>query len=237
VWFTVLPVTVPLAPDLVAAPAWGAGRGVLCCVRPGCARLATTTLRFDYAARTVMLDPVDAQHGPGAYDLCFQHAARSGPPAGWTMRDRAPSRDGAAEPPPPVGPSRDRGVDRLAAALSAVPRVVSEDAPDAAPVRPDRPVGALPATPVARDSAAPGAPDAQGAVSTAGPLGQLLGGGAQQAPPAPLTPHEQRSARAASAVASTDVEVARSLRLVADPVGAVWCADLLPPRASAPAGS
>jgi hypothetical protein len=102
--------------------------------------MATSTLRFDYGERTVMLDPLGPDSAPGTYDLCFAHAARSTPPTGWTLRDRAPSRESAAETPPPVGPDRGQGVARLAAALSAVPRAVSEDAPDAAPVGTDRSV-------------------------------------------------------------------------------------------------
>jgi len=104
-------------------------------------------MRFDYARRTVMLDPLGPEARPGEYDLCLHHAARSGPPTGWTLRDRAPSPESAVESAPPVGPDRGKGVDRLAAALSAVRRVVSEDAPDAAPARTDR-------------SAAPGPVDA-----------------------------------------------------------------------------
>ncbi len=103
--------------------------------------MATSTLRFDYGERTVMLDPLGADSAPGTYDLCFAHAARSTPPTGWSLRDRAPSREPATEPSPPVGPDRGHGVARLAAALSAVPRAVSEDAPDAAPVGTDRAVG------------------------------------------------------------------------------------------------
>lgn len=117
------------------------------CIRPACGRRATTTMRFDYARRTVMLDPLGPEARPGEYDLCLHHAARSGPPTGWTLRDRAPSPESAVESAPPVGPDRGKGVDRLAAALSAVRRVVSEDAPDAAPARTDR-------------SAAPGPVDA-----------------------------------------------------------------------------
>jgi hypothetical protein len=110
------------------------------CVRPGCTRDAASTLRFDYAARTVMLDALTMSASPGSYDLCFRHAARSNPPSGWTMRDRAPSPEPATDPTPPVGPSRDHGVDRLAAALRTVPGSASEGAPDAAPVRTDRSV-------------------------------------------------------------------------------------------------
>jgi hypothetical protein len=134
----------PLVTDtapVTAAPALHATvGGRRPCVRPGCGRMATSTLRFDYGERTVMLDPLGPDSTPGTYDLCFAHAARSTPPTGWSLRDRAPSRAPAAESPPPVGPDRGQGVARLAAALSAVPRAVSEDAPDAAPVGTDRSV-------------------------------------------------------------------------------------------------
>ena len=138
--FTVRVVTSPLQTPS-APPRHAAAGGSRPCVRPGCLRMATSTLGFDYGERTVMLDPLAARSTPGTYDLCFAHAARSTPPEGWTLRDRAPSRDSAAETPPPVDPDRGHGVARLAAALSAVPRAVSEDAPDAAPVGIDRSVG------------------------------------------------------------------------------------------------
>jgi hypothetical protein len=147
------------------------------CVRPGCARDAASTLRFDYAARTVTLDPLALAASPGSYDLCFHHAARSNPPSGWTMRDRAPSPEPATDPAPPVGPSRDHGVDRLAAALCTVPRAASEGAPDAVPVRADRSVphpALLPSTPAPTPHPAPtqgGAPLAPVAsVATPQPL-------------------------------------------------------------------
>ena len=120
----------------VAAP----GAVTRTCCRPACGRAAVVTLRFDYAAREVTIDPLAARTGPEAYDLCVRHAARSGAPSGWALRDRAPSRGPATEPAPPVGPPVDHGVDRLAAALCAVPGAVSEDAPDAVPPGADRSV-------------------------------------------------------------------------------------------------
>ena len=98
------------------------------------------TLRFDYAAREVTIDPLASRSGPEAYDLCVRHAARSSAPSGWALRDRAPSRGPATEPAPPVGPPAGHGVDRLAAALCAVPGTVSEDVPDAVPPGADRSV-------------------------------------------------------------------------------------------------
>jgi hypothetical protein len=192
-------------------------------VRPGCARRAATTLRFDYAARTVTLDPLTPDSEPGEYDLCFRHAARSTPPTGWTLRDRAPSRDASTEPAPPVGPDRDEGVARLAAALSAVHRAVSEDAPDAAPVGTDRSVAA--SAPAPRADVAPSRldgllrPSAPAVPSPAVPTPPVTG--AVTASRAPHVPLWERTAEA-------DVRpVPQPLRLAPDPTTTVWCADLL----------
>ena len=181
------------------------------CVRPGCMRRATTTLRFDYGQRVVMLDPLGSHTEPGEYDLCFQHAARSTPPTGWTLRDRAPSREQVTEAAPPVGPDRGQGVARLAAALSAVQWAVSEDAPDAAPDGTDRSA-------------------AQRRASGAGRLDSLLQPSAPSAPVAPV-PLSERTPEA-------EVRpVPQPLRLAPDPTKTVWCADLLTPatRPGAPA--
>jgi hypothetical protein len=177
-------------------------------------RRATTTLRFDYAQRVVMLDPLGSHTEPGEYDLCFQHAARSTPPTGWTLRDRAPSREPVTEAAPPVGPDRGQGVARLAAALSAVQWAVSEDAPDAAPDGTDR-------------SAAQRRP------SGAGRLDSLLQPSAPSAPVAPVPP-VPLSERTPEAEVRP---VPQPLRLAPDPTTTVWCADLLAPatRAATPA--
>ena len=196
------------APRTPAPNASGAGRA---CVRPGCGRRATTTLRFDYAERSVTLDPLGPDTDPGDYDLCFRHAARSTPPTGWTLRDRAPTSEPASESAPPVGPDRGQGVDRLAAALSAVPRAVSEDAPDAAPAGTDRSVAAPRRT---------------------SPLDGLLG------PSAPAPAAEPREVRRPEVrvrpvpLSERTPEVAvrpvpQPLRLAPDPTKTVWCADLL----------
>ena len=184
------------------------------CVRPGCMRRATTTLRFDYAQRVVMLDPLGSHTEPGEYDLCFQHAARSTPPTGWTLRDRAPSREQVTEAAPPVGPDRGQGVARLAAALSAVQWAVSEDAPDAAPDGTDRSA-------------------AQRRASGAGRLDSLLQPSAPSAPVAPI-PLSALSERTPEAEVRP---VPQPLRLAPDPTTTVWCADLLTPatRPAAPA--
>ena len=176
------------------------------CVRPACGRTAVVTLRFDYAAREVTIDPLAARSGPEAYDLCVRHAARSGAPTGWSLRDRAPSRGPATEPAPPVGPPADHGVDRLAAALCAVPGAVSEDVPDAVPSGADRSVPTR-----LRDLLAATGP-APAPVAGPGPT------------PAPVP------APAPSAGSAVDgaPRVARALRLTPDPRPDVWCADLVP---------
>ena len=192
------------------------------CVRPGCTRRATTTLRFDYTERTVMLDPLGPAAEPGEYDLCLHHAARSTPPTGWTMRDRAPSRESVTEPAPPVGPDRGQGVARLAAALSAVQRAVSEDAPDAAPDGTDRsggPVRLVADRPVVADQPAPRPSGSARLDSLLQPSATVM--------PVPLSER------------TPEVEVRpvpQPLRLAPDPTTTVWCADLLSsPAATAPA--
>jgi hypothetical protein len=45
-------------------------------------------MSFDYAARAVWLEDLDANHvGPG-HPLCVDHADRLTPPMGWTLTDR-----------------------------------------------------------------------------------------------------------------------------------------------------
>ena len=171
-----------------------------------------------------MLDPLGQDTEPGEYDLCLRHAARCTPPSGWALRDRAPSPEPVTEPAPPVGPDRGPGVARLAAALSAVQRAVSEDALDAAPVGTDRPVAPdAPAAPAS--AAAPVAPDATApAASPAAterrlsPLDGLLGVPQARVRTVPLSER------------TPEVEVRsvpQPLRLAPDPTTTVWCADLL----------
>ena len=193
------------------------------CVRPGCMRRATATLRFDYSQRVVMLDPLGSHTEPGEYDLCFQHAARSTPPTGWTLRDRAPSREQVTEAAPPVGPDRGQGVARLAAALSAVQWAVSEDAPDAAPDGTDRSA-------------------AQRRASGAGRLDSLLQPSAPVAASVPVAPSAPTAPVAPVPLSERTPEaevrpVPQPLRLAPDPTTTVWCADLLTPatRPAAPA--
>jgi hypothetical protein len=169
-----------------------------------------------------MLDPLGPDSEPGEYDLCLRHAARSTPPTGWTLRDRAPSPETVTEPAPPVGPDRGPGVARLAAALSAVPRAVSEDAPDAAPVGTDRPVqDPLPAPAGAPRGAArldgllrPTAPAPAPAVAS-GPVPRQPEARVRPVPLSERTPEVEVR------------PVPQPLRLAPDPTTTVWCADLL----------
>ncbi len=195
------------------------------CVRPGCSRRATTTLRFDYAERAVMLDPLGVDATPGEYDLCLRHAARCTPPTGWTLRDRAPSPDSATESAPPVGPDRGPAVARLAAALSAVEGTVSEDAPDAAPLGTDRPVAATRPTTRLDGLLRPSSPAADAAAPHAVP--HAAPHAAPQEPPA--TPEVRiRPVPLSERLPEAEVRpVPQPLRLAPDPTTTVWCADLL----------
>jgi hypothetical protein len=218
---------------VLPAPAPHESRAARACVRPACTRRATTTLRFDYAQRTVTLDPLGPDTVPGEYDLCLSHAARSTPPTGWTLRDRAPSPEAVTEPAPPVGPDRGQGVARLAAALSAVPRAVSEDAPDAAPVGTDRSVD----TPSSSTSTVPrGAARLDGLLRPTAPTPAPVAAPApapEAATPVPTRMPAQPAARVRPVPLSErtpEVEVRpvpQPLRLVPDPTTTVWCADLL----------
>jgi len=65
---------------------------------------------------------------PQAYDLCSNHASRTRPPHGWTLRDRRPEEERRTDPPPvtPADLGGERTVAVLAAALRAVPDVAPE---------------------------------------------------------------------------------------------------------------
>jgi len=241
--FTVSAVSIPSssAPDTVPSDGVAAQwRIVRHCVRPGCGVIAAATLRFDYAQRVVALDPMGRRAIPGEYDLCEQHAARTTPPSGWTMRDRAPSRVAETESAPPVGPERASHVGRLAAALSAVPRTVSEDVPDAVPVGTDRSVphpGLAPAR--AHDGSAAQVRSAP-VPTTAAPRGParldaLMGGGRNEPVDAADHGADVRGGfareRAPRDAADEAFPHARALRLAPDPIASAWCADLMTPGA------
>jgi hypothetical protein len=190
------------------------------CVRPGCVRRPATTLRFDYSARILTVDPLAPRGVPGEYDLCAEHAARTTPPSGWTMRDRAPSPTPAPEPSPPVGPARVHSADRLAAALSAVPRAVSEDAPDAAPVQADRQAegSSIPSTTVV---------PARPAEAAAGRVDRPAAGGVPEQRSARLDALLRPSGGGTGGDWGPSRPAPQSLRLAPDPTTTVWCADLL----------
>ena len=99
---------------------------------------------------------------------------------------------------------------RLAAALSAVPRAVSEDAPDAAPVGTDRSV----------------APTRSGAAR----LDTLLlpSDRGERHEPRPPAVAATRTVPLSERTPEAEVRaVPQPLRLVPDPTTTVWCADLL----------
>jgi hypothetical protein len=58
------------------------------CVRAGCTRHATTTLRFLPTRRAARLGPVGGSAAPGHADLCDHHARVLVLPRGWSLDDR-----------------------------------------------------------------------------------------------------------------------------------------------------
>lgn len=85
------------------------------CSRPGCPTPARTTLTFQYGERRAVLAPLADDSTPEAYDLCAEHADRTGPPHGWTLEDERPADPAAAPDPDTLGSERTVAV--LAAAL------------------------------------------------------------------------------------------------------------------------
>ncbi len=47
-------------------------------------------MTYDYRARCVWIDGLDADASPAGYDLCSDHADRLGVPSGWSRTDRRP---------------------------------------------------------------------------------------------------------------------------------------------------
>jgi hypothetical protein len=45
-------------------------------------------MTYDYAARTVWVDPLDEADDPNGYALCTVHADGTGVPRGWQRLDR-----------------------------------------------------------------------------------------------------------------------------------------------------
>lgn len=62
------------------------------CARPDCGDTAVATLVYDYAARSVWVDPVGDEPVPGAWGICAGHADGLRVPNGWTLADRRPPR-------------------------------------------------------------------------------------------------------------------------------------------------
>jgi len=55
------------------------------CARPGCGDPATATFGYDYAERTVFLDPLADEAHPASYDVCRRHADNLSVPRGWQL--------------------------------------------------------------------------------------------------------------------------------------------------------
>ena len=113
-------------PDAVVRPL--SRRAERPCARPGCPAPARATLTFAYHQREAWIERLQDRSEPQAYDLCASHASRTGPPHGWTLRDRRPEEERRTDPPPvtPVDLGGERTVAVLAAALRAVPGVAPE---------------------------------------------------------------------------------------------------------------
>lgn len=58
------------------------------CARPGCAVSASSTLTYEYGARTVWIDPLSDEAHPMTHDLCTRHANALSVPNGWLLQDR-----------------------------------------------------------------------------------------------------------------------------------------------------
>lgn len=58
------------------------------CSRPACGGVPTATLAYDYAGRTVWVDPLAEESHPMTHDLCARHADRLSVPNGWVLHDR-----------------------------------------------------------------------------------------------------------------------------------------------------
>ena len=58
------------------------------CARPGCDTVAAAKLTYDYARRTVWLDPFEGELEVGAWGMCAAHADGLRVPVGWARDDR-----------------------------------------------------------------------------------------------------------------------------------------------------
>ena len=58
------------------------------CARPGCGAPAAALLRYDYASRTVWIDPQNGQREGTTLGLCAPHADGLKVPVGWSSEDQ-----------------------------------------------------------------------------------------------------------------------------------------------------
>lgn len=86
------------------------------CSRPGCPALATATLTFRYDEQHARLAALVPDGGPETYDLCGEHADRTRPPFGWSLKDDRPE-EVSVDTPDVADLSSARTVAVLAAAL------------------------------------------------------------------------------------------------------------------------
>ena len=105
------------------------------CSRPGCPTPATATLTFRYDKQHASLAPLVADGGPETYDLCGDHADRTRPPHGWTLRDDRPD-EREVEAPVASELGSEHTVAVLAAALRGQPSATAP-APSEAPASDD----------------------------------------------------------------------------------------------------
>lgn len=56
------------------------------CSRPGCGFRANATLRYNYAARTATVNPLESGDDPHSWDLCDRHLSRLTVPEGWGLQ-------------------------------------------------------------------------------------------------------------------------------------------------------
>lgn len=113
------------------------------CVRPGCPAPARASLSFRYETREAWLERLSEEPRPESYDLCSSHAARTGPPHGWQLRDRRP-REEQVDGEPPVTPDHLGGEQTVAVLAAALRSVPSGDGGDGAPAAQAPPSGPRP---------------------------------------------------------------------------------------------
>lgn len=78
------------------------------CSRPGCGNRAIATLRYNYAARTATVNPLEPGDDPHSWDLCDRHLSRLTVPEGWGLQR---TEDPSPEVSVPVAAFADPGVD------------------------------------------------------------------------------------------------------------------------------